>query len=92
MIPFPEQYKHENDWNEEDIESYNYLLKKADSVIVLHDKYKRGCYYSRDRYLVDNSSVCISYQKRKKCGTAYTVDYALKKEIKILNTAEINDL
>jgi len=71
-----------------DIEKYNILLEKADEKVILNDEYKRGCYYQRDRYLVDNSSLCISYQTRKKGGTAYTVDYANKQGLQVINLAK----
>lgn len=63
-------------------------MKQADEKIILNEGYKKGCYYQRDRYLVDNSSLCISYQTRKNGGTAYTVDYANKQGIKVINLAK----
>ena len=88
VLPFQKPYEHEKGWQEKDIEKYNLLLKKADKKIILNEGYKKGCYYQRDRYLVDNSSLCISYQTRKNGGTAYTVDYANKQGIKVINLAK----
>ena len=43
-----------------------------------------SCYYQRDRYLVDFSSVCLCYQYKNTGGTAYTVSYAREKGRKII--------
>lgn len=85
VLPFHKQYEHEKNINENDIENYNNLISKADEIIVLNEKYKRGCYYERNKYLVDNASLCISYQRRKSGGTAYTTEYAGKQGIRIVN-------
>ena len=41
----------------------------------------------RNRHLVDNSSACVCYLTESKGGTAYTVDYARRSGIKIVNLA-----
>ena len=89
VLPFKEPYKVENNWKINDISDYNLILSKADKIIFMYDQYKRGCYYKRNRYLVDNSNICVAYQKRKNSSTAYTVNYAQEKKIKIINLANI---
>ena len=42
----------------------------------------------RNRHLVDNSSVCVAYLTRSGGGTAYTVEYAKKHGLKIINIAK----
>lgn len=44
--------------------------------------------FKRNRHLVDNSSVCICYQTKETGGTAYTVEYARKHGLRIINLAE----
>ena len=61
----------------------------ADEVICLADRYYTGCMFVRNRYLVDHSSLCVSYQTKQTGGTAYTVKYALKKGVKVINLADI---
>ena len=61
----------------------------ADKVICLADHYYNGCMFVRNRYLVDQSSLCVSYQTKQTGGTAYTVKYALKKGVKVINLADI---
>lgn len=46
--------------------------------------------FRRNRYLVDNSSICIAYLTKNKGGTAYTVDYAKKLGVTVINIADQN--
>ena len=43
--------------------------------------------HRRNRHLVDHSGTCICYLTRSTGGTAYTVDYARKKGLRIINVA-----
>ena len=81
-VPFEGQA---DDWNEDDRELYFELLGKSTQVITLHTKFKIGCYHERNRYMVDRSSRLICYCADNKGGTKYTLDYAKKNELKIIN-------
>ena len=84
-IPFREQADR---WSFEWKLRYRELLKGADQVVQVCDSYQRGCFHSRNRYLVDNCDLLIAiYNGGDKGGTAYTVNYAKQqgKEIVILN-------
>lgn len=87
VLPFWNQYQHERGWTEEDIAEYHHLKAAASEVIHLQQNYSRGCYYKRNRYLVNASSVCVSYQRSSSGGTAYTVRYASEKGLQIINCA-----
>ena len=43
--------------------------------------------FKRNRHLIDNSSLCICYLTKNSGGTAFTVNYALKKGLIITNVA-----
>ena len=43
--------------------------------------------FKRNRHLVDNSSVCIYYLTKEDGGTAYTVNCARQKGLKVVNVA-----
>ena len=43
---------------------------------------------ARNRYMADHSSYCIAYLVRGTGGTAYTVRYARKKGVQIVNLWE----
>lgn len=74
-------------WNEQDKRIYEHIKCSANKVIYTSENYFRGCMHKRNRYLVDNSSVCIRYCKKETGGTAYTVDYAQNNKLKIINLA-----
>ncbi len=86
MLPCPSQA---NPWREKDQTIYKEIKAKADKVVYIAQEYTRDCMFERNRHLVDNSSVCICYLSERSGGTAYTVEYALKKELKIINLAKI---
>lgn len=71
-------------WKTKDIMKYNKILKLADSVKVLSQNYFNGCMHQRNRYMVDNSSYCVCYIRKNNGGTAYTLNYAVKKGLKII--------
>lgn len=74
-------------WTETDKRIYDYIKSRADKVVYTSREYCRGCMHKRNRYLVDNSSVCICYLTEDSGGTAYTVNYAKSKDLTIINIA-----
>ena len=72
-IPCPEQA---DGWEQADIDVYEHIKILADSVVYVSTHNKKGCMHKRNRYMVDNSSLCIAYMTRQSGGTAYTVKYA----------------
>lgn len=51
-------------------------MKCSDRVVYTSHEYSRGCMNKQNRYLVDNSSVCVCYQTKENGGNAYSVNYA----------------
>lgn len=74
-------------WERHDIEIYEYIKKQCDKFVYTSEEYTSSCMFKRNRHLVDNSSVCICYLTNSTGGTAYTVDYARKAELQIINLA-----
>ena len=74
-------------WKPENIAEYERIKAQADKVVYISKEYTRGCMHKRNRYLVDNSGVCICYLTRERGGTAYTVNYAEKRKLEIINIA-----
>ena len=74
-------------WRPEDIAEYERIKAQADKVVYTAQQYTRGCMHKRNRHLVDNSSVCVCHLNRESGGTAYTVGYAEKKGLEIINLA-----
>lgn len=78
----------ESHWDSDSIALYHSLLKQADEVIYTGDVYDEGCMHLRNRYLADHSVRCLCYlTKDGRSGTAYTVRYARKQGLKIINLA-----
>jgi len=65
------------------------VLERADEVITLASKYHPRAYHDRNRYMVDHSSRLICYYDGIKGGTEYTVKYAERKGLTIVNVAEL---
>ena len=74
-------------WNEEDKKIYECIKKQADKIIYTSQEYSKDCMYKRNRFLVNYSSMCVCYLTKCKDGTAYTVEYAKKNKLQILDLA-----
>lgn len=75
-------------WPPEDVAVYHEIMRQADKVVYTSQEYTRDCMFKRNRHLVDYSSVCICYLEKAAGGTAYTVEYAKKRGLRIINLAE----
>lgn len=67
---------------------YDEIMLGADEVNVLSEHYFRGCMFARNRALVEGSDYCVAFLLGDTGGTKMTVDYAKKKELKIINLGE----
>ena len=84
VLPFHKQYEHEKNWTVAEITQHEKHKKMASKVVYTQEVYSSGCYYKRNRHLVDFSSICIAYQYKSTGGTAYTTKYATEKSVKII--------
>ena len=75
-------------WPPADIAVYQKIMGQANKIVYTSHEYTAGCMFKRNRHLVDHSSVCICYLEKATGGTAYTVDYARKNGLRIINIAE----
>lgn len=63
------------------------LLEKCDNIKVICEKYRRDCYFVRNRYMVQQSSLVIAvYDGRADGGTTFTMDYArtMERDLRII--------
>lgn len=74
-------------WPAADVQEYERIKGLADKVVYTSQEYTKGCMHRRNRHLVDHSSVCVCYLTKKDGGTAYTVDYAERQGLEIINLA-----
>lgn len=75
-------------WSHDAISEYEHIKQQADAVRYVSETYSKACMFKRNRELVDNSDVCVSYLDRESGGTAYTVRYARSKGLRIINLAK----
>ena len=74
-------------WTVAQQETFHDLLGRYDKVVRLC---KGPDYYARmmrNRYLVDRSGYCIAYCVETDGAAAYTIDYARKKGLEVINLA-----
>ncbi len=74
-------------WNDYFRSVYENILGHADKITYLYDRYTAGCMMERNRMLVDGSQICIGFCVRQKGGSAYTLGYAKKKGLRVINLA-----
>ena len=64
---------------------YYNILNECDEAVVLADKYYKGCYHKRNKFMVDNSDYVMTWFDGKAGGTKNTLDYAFKQNRFVLN-------
>ena len=82
VLPCEDQDKY---WNEKMKTEYADILSQADKIVYTSEFYTKGCMHKRNRHLVVNSGYCVAYMTENSGGTAYTVDYASKTGLIIVN-------
>ena len=63
-------------WSFANKRRYKRILREADSVEYICDRYEDGCMQKRNRVMVDGSLICVSYCTDVRSGTGGTVRYA----------------
>ncbi len=85
-IPCPDQTLK---WNDKDKLRYDGILKRADSVNLISERYTPECMLKRNRYMVDKSELVIAvFNGAKTGGTWCTIEYAKSRN----KTIELIDL
>ncbi len=66
------------------------LIDRADEVTYAADTYTPACMHIRNRFMVDRSRYCLCYleNKKRRGGTASTVQYALSHDRIVVNLCE----
>ena len=80
-IPCPNQTLK---WSDKDKLRYESILKRADRISIISERYAPECMLKRNRYMVDNSELIIAvFNGIEKGGTWYTINYARKTDTAI---------
>lgn len=74
-------------WGTESIRMYKFILGQADTVEYVATLYTSTCMLERNRLMVDSSAVCIAYCNKPTGGSRYTVNYATKNGLGVINLA-----
>lgn len=74
-------------WSETNKKTYENIKKACNKYVYISDEYTCDCMNKRNRHMVNYSSYCICYLTKNSGGTAYTVEYAKRKKLKIINIA-----
>ena len=74
-------------WSDCNREYYGYILENADRVIYVSDDYFKGCMHERNRRMVEGSQFCVGFCMTESGGSAYTIDYAKSKNLRVINLA-----
>ena len=81
-LPFKNQAKkYPAEWKER----YEAVLKSAGETVIISNDYYKGCYFDRNRFMVDNSDCVITWFDGSPGGTKNTIDYAKKTGRKVIN-------
>lgn len=75
-------------WRQADKVKYEFILENADEIIYVSEEYNSGCMLSRNRFMVNNSSLLIAYCNGIRGGTVYTYNHAIKNGVKRVNLYE----
>ncbi len=63
---------------------YKRMLNSADEKIYVSKEYTKTCMFKRNMFMVDNSSVLVAYLNSDRGGTYQTVNYAKRKNVKVI--------
>lgn len=64
---------------------YEQLVSACDCETLVSPRYSSGCMHRRDRYMVDRSSLLIAAFDGSPGGTQYTVQYAMRRGLTIVD-------
>lgn len=81
-IPCPTQA---DTWPADQRERYRRLVEACDYETMVSAQYSSSCMLRRDRYMVDHASLLIAAFDGSSGGTRYTVEYALKRGLGIVD-------
>lgn len=82
-LPCPDQA---SGWSYADQKLYRQILDHSNGYTYAEPSYNAGCMHKRNRQLVDGADFCIAYYNgRSGGGTAYTVKYAERLGVPVIN-------
>lgn len=93
-VPYP---NHDCKWPDDQKQRLHKIISDAAETVTVCDRYSDDAYKQRNYYMVDRSQFLIAVfdrQKNQRSGTQQTVNYAVKKNLKVTyihpDTADIS--
>ena len=80
-IPCLDQNKY---FSESENEHYLAQARAADTVMCLYKTYQKGCMHERNKALVNGADALVCYLRKNTGGTAYTVNYAISNNLRVI--------
>jgi len=87
-IPCPTQAKA---WSPDQRARYKRLVEACDFETLVSASYTPYCMQRRDRYMVDHASLLIAAFDGSPGGTRYTVEYAMRRQVTIVDLPLVVD-
>lgn len=81
-IPCPTQA---DAWPETQRQRYLQMVADCDFETLVSERYSPSCMQRRDRYMVDHASLLIAAFDGSAGGTRYTVEYAMRRGLEIVD-------
>lgn len=79
-------------WEEEDQRRRYKILVSADKAVVVSERYRRGCFFARNRYMIDKADLVVCAFNGQSGGTADIVKYALKHDKVVIQIDPANNI
>ena len=74
----------ESKWIEKEQIRYRRILKQADKIRCIYNKYVDGCMKERNQYMINNSSLVIALFNGQWGGTKQTIEYAKSQGVEVI--------
>lgn len=81
-IPFNKQ---DERYSDEDRRLYYEIYAAADEIKIIAEEYHERVFLDRNDYMLENSSILVSYYNGLRGGTMYTYNRAIRAEMEIIN-------
>lgn len=88
VLPYAEQYRHEGNWTDTELEQHTRLVQQASKVVVMAERYSSGAYNRCRRHLVDCASAFVVCLDRDNSEESYVTTYARSKHLSIHNVMD----
>ena len=80
-MPCKDQNKY---FTEKENQEFFEMVNLTDKKVYIQENYDSECMFLRNKYMVDNSSLLISYYHYQRGGTHSTVTYAIKQNKEVI--------